>query len=125
METLAPKAAVFLEERTDEELMEAIAEGARDALAILFRRYAVIVRNVSRRILRHDAEADDLVQDVFIFVFRKASLFKKATHGTARSWLVQVTYHRAFNKRSYLNTRHFGGRNVRRGSVTCSLRRNC
>jgi RNA polymerase sigma-70 factor (ECF subfamily) len=104
--SLELKEALPLEDKTDEQLMEALAGGNREALGILFRRYASIVRNVSRRILRHEAEADDLLQDVFIFLFRKAALFK-ATHGSARSWIVQVTYHRAFNRRCYLNTRHF------------------
>jgi RNA polymerase sigma-70 factor (ECF subfamily) len=64
------------------------------------------VRNVAHCILRDEAEADDLVQDVFIFIFRKAALFS-AAHCTARSWIVQVTYHRAFNRRRYLIKRHF------------------
>jgi RNA polymerase sigma-70 factor (ECF subfamily) len=93
-------------EVSDESLLELVSKGDRDALSQLFRKHAHTVRNVARRILRHDAEADDLMQDVFIFLFRKASLFK-ATHGSARSWIVQVTYHRAFNRRSYLKTRHF------------------
>jgi RNA polymerase sigma-70 factor, ECF subfamily len=87
-------------------LLERVSEGNRDALSLLFRRHARTVRNIARRILGHEAEADDLVQDVFIFLFRKAALFK-ATHGSARAWIVQVTYHRAFNRRSYLTTRHF------------------
>lgn len=91
---------------SDESLLEQVGKGDKEALSQIFRRHAHIVRNVARRILRHDAEADDLVQDVFIFLFRKAALFK-ATHGSARSWIVQVTYHRAFNRRSYLKTRHF------------------
>lgn len=93
-------------ESSDESLLEQVAKGDREALSLLFRRHARTVHNVSRRILRHEAEADDLVQEVFIFLFRKAALFK-ATHGSARSWIVQVTYHRAFDRRSYLNTRHF------------------
>jgi RNA polymerase sigma-70 factor, ECF subfamily len=91
---------------SDELLLEQLGRGDRDALSCLFRRHAHIVRNVARRILRHDAEAEDLVQDVFIFLLRKAALFK-ASHGSARSWIVQVTYHRAFNRRSYLKSRHF------------------
>ncbi len=91
---------------SDETLLEQVCHGGREALALLFRRYARIVRNVAHRILRNEAEADDLVQDVFIFIFRKAALFN-ASRGTARSWIVQVTYHRAFDRRRHLNTRHF------------------
>jgi RNA polymerase sigma-70 factor, ECF subfamily len=93
-------------EISDETLLEQVCQGTRDALALLFRRHARIVRNVAYRILRNEAEADDLVQDVFIFIFRKAALFH-ASRGTARSWIVQVTYHRAFDRRRHLNTRHF------------------
>jgi RNA polymerase sigma-70 factor (ECF subfamily) len=90
----------------DESLLERVGQGDKEALAILFRRHARTVRNVACRILRDEAEADDLAQDIFIFVFRKAALYK-ASHGSARSWIVQATYHRAFNRRIYLNTRHF------------------
>ena len=69
-------------------------------------RHSRTVRNVACRILRDEAEADDLVQEVFLFLFRKAALFNPS-HGTARSWIVQVAYHRAFDRRRYLNTRHF------------------
>jgi len=93
-------------EISDETLLEQVCQGTKEALAVLFRRHARTVRNVAYRILRNEAEADDLVQDVFIFIFRKAVLFS-AAHCTARSWIVQVTYHRAFDRRRRLITRHF------------------
>jgi RNA polymerase sigma-70 factor, ECF subfamily len=93
-------------EISDETLLEQVCHGTKEALALLFRRHARIVRNVAYRILRNEAEADDLVQEVFIFIFRKAALFN-VSRGTARSWIVQVTYHRAFDRRRHLNTRHY------------------
>jgi RNA polymerase sigma-70 factor, ECF subfamily len=93
-------------EVSDEALLVQVCQGRRDALALLFRRHARTVRNVAYRILRNEAEADDLVQDVFIFIFRKAALFN-SSRGKARSWIVQITYHRAFDRRRHLNTRHF------------------
>jgi RNA polymerase sigma-70 factor (ECF subfamily) len=93
-------------EISDEILLEQVKQGTREALGFLFRRHARAVRNVAHRILRNEAEADDLVQDVFIFIYRKASLFD-ALQGTARSWIIHVTYHRAFDRRRYLNSRHF------------------
>ncbi len=65
-----------------------------------------MVRILAERILRDASEADDLVQEVFLFVFRKAGLFDPE-RGSARSWLVQVTYHRAFDRRRYLVSRRF------------------
>jgi RNA polymerase sigma-70 factor, ECF subfamily len=91
---------------TDERLLEQLNAGEREALGHLFRRHARTVHNVAYRILRAEAEADDLVQEVFLFIFRKAGLFDPA-RGSARSWLVQVTYHRAFDRRRYLMSRGF------------------
>ena len=65
-----------------------------------------MVRGVAYRILRDAAEADDLLQEVFLFVFRKWALFD-ASRGSARSWIVQVTYHRAIDRRRHLASRHF------------------
>jgi len=93
-------------EASDELLLNQVGDGDREALALLFRRYARSVRNVAYRILRNEAEADDLVQEVFLFIFGKAALFD-SSHWTARSWIIHVTYHRAFDRRRYLNSRHF------------------
>jgi RNA polymerase sigma-70 factor (ECF subfamily) len=91
---------------SDRLLLEQIQQGDKEALGILFRRHACAVRNVACRILRNEAEADDMVQEVFLFIFRKAALFD-ATLGAARSWIFQVAYHRAFDRRRYLNSRQF------------------
>jgi RNA polymerase sigma-70 factor (ECF subfamily) len=93
-------------EISDEALMIRICEGNREAQAILFRRYARLVRTVAMRILRDDSEADDLLQDVFLFVHRNCSIFD-SSRAAVRSWLVQMTYHRAIDRRRYLNSRHF------------------
>ena len=93
-------------ESSDETLLKQVQEGAKEALAILFRRHARAVRNIAYRILRNESEADDLVQEVFLHIFRKAALFD-AARGNARSWIFHVAYHRAFDRRDYLNSRHF------------------
>jgi RNA polymerase sigma-70 factor (ECF subfamily) len=102
-----PAASVIeISEVSDELLMEQICEGDKEALGVLFRRHARAVRNAAYRILRNEAEADDLVQEVFLFIFRKAALFD-SSRWAARSWIIHVTYHRAFDRRRYLNSRHF------------------
>src|SRR5580765_1864190 len=78
-------------EISDEALMIRICEGSREALSILFRRYARLVRAVAMRILRDDSEADDLLQDVFLFVHRNCSVFD-SSRAAVRSWIVQMTY---------------------------------
>jgi RNA polymerase sigma-70 factor, ECF subfamily len=104
-EGLGPSIAIAAE-ISDEQLLEQVREGSQEALVPLFRRYAHAVRSVACRILRNEAEADDLVQEVFLFVFRKAALFDVSL-GTARSWIIQVTYHRAIDRRRYLMSRRY------------------
>jgi len=91
---------------SDEALIIQVCEGSREALAALFRRYSRLVRTVATRILRDDSEADDLLQEVFLFVHRNCSRFDSSKAGF-RSWIVQMTYHRAIDRRRYLNSRHF------------------
>jgi RNA polymerase sigma-70 factor (ECF subfamily) len=95
-----------LTKQTDEWLLEQVGEGAKEALAILFSRHARAVRNVAYRILRDEAEAEDLVQDVFLFICRKAGLYD-ASQGRAAAWIIHVAYHRSFDRRRRLNARHF------------------
>ena len=91
---------------SDEVLVAQVCGGSREALAILFRRYARLVHTVANRILRDRAEADDLLQEVFLFIHRKSGAFD-ASKSSARSWIVQMTYHRAIDRRRYLQSRHF------------------
>ena len=80
--------------------------GDRDALAQLFRRCAHPVRNIGKRILRDKAEADDLVQEVFLYIQRKSLLFD-SSKGTARSWIIQVAHTQAFLRRRHLKAQGF------------------
>jgi RNA polymerase sigma-70 factor (ECF subfamily) len=106
LEEEAARRSGQIRETPDEMLLAQIREGAKEALSLLFRRYARMMRTVAQRILRDPGEAEDLLQEVFLFVFRRAALFDPG-RGSARSWLVQVTYHRAFDRRRHLTARHF------------------
>jgi len=83
--------------------MALLQSGNNDAIGHLFRRHARAVRAVGRRILRDSAESDDLVQEVFLYVFRKCGLYD-ASKGTAQSWLIQVAYTQAFMRRRKLKS---------------------
>ena len=98
---LAEEAAI-----SDEVLIGRISGGDREALACLFRRHARTVRGVALRIVRDNSEADDVLQEVFLFIHRKSGMFDRSK-SSARSWIVQMTYHRAIDRRRYLQSRHF------------------
>lgn len=93
-------------ELQDEFLLTRIAKGDQEALGYLFQRYARVVRSIATRILRDAAEAEDLAQDLFLFVQRKCALFD-SSKSSAGSWIVHMAYQRAIERRRYLATRHF------------------
>jgi RNA polymerase sigma-70 factor (ECF subfamily) len=90
----------------DEDLIARVQRGDRDALALLFRRCAGTVHSVGQRILRDKAEADDLVQEVFLYIHKKSVVFDSAK-GSARSWIIQVAYTQAFLRRRHLKSHGF------------------
>jgi RNA polymerase sigma-70 factor (ECF subfamily) len=91
---------------SDEALVQQVCVGSREALAILFRRYARVVRSIALRVLRDASEADDLLQDVFILVSRLCRTFD-SSKGSAQFWILQMAYRRAISRRRYLSSRHF------------------
>ncbi len=108
-EFLAPldrSAAKPTAEPSDEALIARICADDSDALGLLFDRYARLVWTIARRILQNSEEADDLLQDLFLLVRRRASVFDP-TKGSVRSLLVQMCYQRAFSRRRDLARQNF------------------
>jgi RNA polymerase sigma-70 factor (ECF subfamily) len=67
----------FPKERfSDAELVMAVGQGDHQALDIIWRRYAPAVRSTLYSALGPDHSIDDLIQDVFISLFRCASRLK-------------------------------------------------
>jgi len=93
-------------EPSDEALIAKICADDSDALGLLFDRYARLVWTIARRILQNNEEADDLLQDVFLLVRRRASVFDP-TKGSVRSLFVQMCYQRAFSRRRDLARQNF------------------
>jgi RNA polymerase sigma-70 factor, ECF subfamily len=100
---------------SDEILMARVCSGDQEALGCLFERYAMLVRVVAMRILRDSSEAEDLAQDLFLFIQRKCAIFD-GSKSSARSWIIQMTYHRAIERRRYLTTRQFYSRGDAEGA---------
>jgi len=86
--------------------MVRIQAGDHAALAALLDRYGRLVLGIGSRVLRDSGEAQELVQDVFLRVYKKSQLFDPQK-GSPRSWLIQVASNAAFNRREYLNLRRF------------------
>ena len=91
-------------ESADELLLAQVIDGSKEALGLLFRRHRRSVLRVASKILQDASEAEDLCQEVFLHLFKKANSFEPS-RGSASSWIIQMTYSRALNRRQYLTNR--------------------
>lgn len=99
-------ASVPLTRSEDIALMVRVQASDEAALGQLLERYARLVLGIGYRILRDSGEAQELVQDVFLHIYRKAQLFDPQ-RGAFRTWLIRIACSRALNRRQYLNLRRF------------------
>jgi RNA polymerase sigma-70 factor (ECF subfamily) len=79
-------------------LVRALAKGDAQALSSLYDRYSPILLAVGQRILGNAKEAEDLLHDVFLEVWRHAGDFDR-TRGTVRAWLLMRMRSRALDRR--------------------------
>jgi RNA polymerase sigma-70 factor (ECF subfamily) len=82
-----------------------VQAGDHAALAILMRRHARPVLAVGRRVLRDQGAAEELVQDVFLRIYRRCLLFDPQ-RGSLRAWIIQIAYNEAYRTRQRLGLRH-------------------
>jgi RNA polymerase sigma-70 factor (ECF subfamily) len=82
----------------DAEVVAAIAGGDRKALAALYQRFAPSLMAVGLRVLGDRREAEDLLHDVFLEVWRQAAQFDPA-RGTVRAWLLMRMRSRSLDRR--------------------------
>jgi RNA polymerase sigma-70 factor, ECF subfamily len=92
-------------ELSDEDVLARL-QADSGALQILFDRYSRLVLDVGLRVLRDRGEAEEIVQDVFFYIYRKAGLFDPSK-GVVKAWIVHIAYHRALDRRAYLTRRGF------------------
>lgn len=78
----------------DEILMRRVAEGDERALGGLYDRYAGLIYGAGTRYLGDSGQAEDLVQDVFLSVWRNAGSFDPSRASLA-TWIYRITRNRA------------------------------
>ena len=97
---------------SDEELMARLQSNDCNALDALFKRYSRLVFGIALRILGNRGVSEDIVQDVFFYMYQKPALFDSAK-GSAKGWIVQIAFSRALDRRAHLSRRaYYSGTNV-------------
>jgi RNA polymerase sigma-70 factor, ECF subfamily len=78
----------------DGQLVELVAQKDAGALEALYERYGRPAYSLARRILTDETLAQDVVQEVFLSLWRDARRFD-AGRGTVATYLLSMTHHRA------------------------------
>ena len=81
---------------SDLDLMLGIQAQDPDALSQLYDRYSGILKALILRVLHNDAEADDLLQEVFMEIWNQAKNFS-SKRGKALGWMVTLARRRAID----------------------------
>lgn len=81
----------------DRAAIEAIAQGDRSGLAHLYDRHAGVMLRVACRVLKRRRDAEDLLHDVFLEAWHKASSYD-ARRGSVRGWLLLRVRSRAIDR---------------------------
>jgi RNA polymerase sigma factor (sigma-70 family) len=85
---------VDFRDRDDRAVIDAICARDEEGLRELYRRYGTVCYSLALRITRDRSLAEDVVQEVFVAAWDRASTFEE-TRGSVRSWLVTQAHHRA------------------------------
>src|SRR5438034_3529556 len=81
---------------SDFELMKGIQAGDPDALSQLYDRYNGILKALILRVIHNEAEADDLLQEIFMEIWNQAKNFS-AQKGKPLGWMVTLARRRAID----------------------------
>jgi RNA polymerase sigma-70 factor (ECF subfamily) len=90
----------------DEELCREVAKGSHVAFLVLFDRYWQDVFRLAYSVLRNKAEAEDLVQGLFLEVHTTMLRFDEQ-RGSFRTLLLRYAYTRAIDQRRHLESRRY------------------
>ncbi|MGH9758127.1 MAG: sigma-70 family RNA polymerase sigma factor [Candidatus Acidiferrales bacterium] len=78
----------------DADVIARLRQGDKGALVRLYDEYSGLVYGVARRVLRNGAAAEDVVQDVFLQLWRKPGSFDER-RGRLAPWLAVIARHKA------------------------------
>ena len=92
------------EQESDSSLAARVARQDESALAALYDRHSTALYSLLRRILRDESACEEVLQDVFLHLWRNAARFDQE-RGALRGWLLVMARNRAI---SHLRKRTLG-----------------
>ena len=78
-------------------LIQQVAQQDRDAFSQLYDRFSTLVFTLAMRMLKARSDAEDLLQEVFVQVWRQAQSYS-AERGSPEAWIINIARSRAIDK---------------------------
>ena len=82
---------------TDSELIAGVIRRERRAFDLFYDRYAQIIFNLCVRILKDEAESQDVLQEIFLQIWREAERFD-ASRASVKTWLFTIARSRSLDR---------------------------
>src|SRR5437773_514422 len=87
------------ERQSDDRLISELRTGAETAYETLIQRFQQPVYNLAYRLLNDPGDASDVVQEVFLKVFRNVGHFRRQS--SLKTWIYRITVNEAHNQRRW------------------------
>ena len=85
----------------EDALVTALCQGADDAYEILLQRYQQPVYNLVYRLMNDPSDASDIVQEVFLKVFKNIGSFRG--NSSLKTWIYRIAVNEAYNHRRWFS----------------------
>jgi RNA polymerase sigma-70 factor (ECF subfamily) len=82
---------------SDEDLIASIQRKDVQALEMLYDRYRVVAYSLALRMLSSATDAEEVVQEAFLSVWRSAATYRPE-RSNGRSWLLSIVHHKSIDK---------------------------
>lgn len=82
---------------SNEELLQLVATGDRDAFAELYDRTAPRIFGLVKRLLRDHAQSEEVTQEIFLEIWQTAARYDP-TKGGSMAWMLTMTHRRAVDR---------------------------
>lgn len=83
----------------DLEIIQLIAKGDKRELELLYNNYSSIVYNTAMNYVQNAQDAEEILQDVFVNVYKNASNFKG--NASLKTWIYRITINESINYLRY------------------------
>jgi RNA polymerase sigma-70 factor (ECF subfamily) len=104
----------------EDALVTALSRGSEDAYEILIQRYQQPVYSLVCRLMNDPADAPDIVQEVFLKIFRNIGAFRG--NSSLKTWIYRIAVNEAYNHRRWFcrHQRQEVAFNSDEGTVNCT-----